>query len=148
MIVAMQEHATEEQIQNIIGRLVELGFNVHRTTGAQQTILAGVGTPTAFDHKDFELLAGVAHAHRISSPYKLVSRGFRPEGTVVEFPNGVKVGGNEVIVMAGPCSVESRDQIFTSAAMVGNAVLAIEVSSDAMATAIMMVVIAEMKRAP
>ena len=118
MIVAMQEHATEEQIQNIIGRLVELGFNVHRTTGAQQTILAGVGTPSAFDHKDFELLAGVAHAHRISSPYKLVSRGFRPEGTVVEFSNGVKVGGEAVVVMAGPCSVESRDQIFTSAALV------------------------------
>ena len=60
MIVAMQETATEEQIQDIIGRLVDLGFNVHRTTGAQQTILAGVGTPSAFDHKDFALLAGVA----------------------------------------------------------------------------------------
>jgi 3-deoxy-7-phosphoheptulonate synthase len=118
MIVAMQESATEEQIQNIIGRLVDLGFNVHRTTGAQQTILAAVGKPIVFDHKEFELFPGVAHAHRISSPYKLVNRGFRPEGTLVTFPNGVVVGGNEVIVMAGPCSVESREQILTSAKQV------------------------------
>jgi 3-deoxy-7-phosphoheptulonate synthase len=83
-----------------------------------QTILAGVGTPSHFDHKDFELLAGVAEVVRISSPYKLAGRGFRPEGTIVEFPNGVKVGGKEVVVMAGPCSVESREQIFTAARQV------------------------------
>jgi 3-deoxy-7-phosphoheptulonate synthase len=118
MIVAMQESATEQQIQNVIGKLVDLGFNVHRTTGAQQTILAAVGKPISFDHKEFELLPGVANAHRISSPYKLVNRSFHPEGTIVKFPNGVEVGGNEVIVMAGPCSVESREQIFASAEFV------------------------------
>lgn len=118
MIVAMQEVATEEQIQNVLERLVEIGFNVHRTTGAVQTILAGVGTPGQFDPKEFEALGGVAHVHRISSPYKLAGRGFRPEGTIVRFPNGVEVGGEEVVVMAGPCSVESREQIFTSGAIV------------------------------
>ncbi len=118
MIVAMLEHATEEQIQGVLERMVDVGFNVHRTTGTQQTILAGVGTPGAFDHKDFELLSGVAHVHRISSPYKLAGRGFRPEGTVVTFSNGVRVGGEEVVVMAGPCSVESREQIFLSGAQV------------------------------
>jgi len=115
MIVAMQANATDEQIQIVVERMVEIGFNVHRTTGAVQTILAGVGTPGQFDHKDFELYAGVAEVVRISSPYKLAGRGFRPEGTIVRFPNGVEVGGNEVVVMAGPCSVESREQIFTSA---------------------------------
>jgi 3-deoxy-7-phosphoheptulonate synthase len=118
MIVAMREKATEEQIQAVVERMVEIGFNVHRTTGALQTILAGVGTPGQFDHKDFELLAGVSEAVRISSPYKLAGRGFRPEGTIVRFPNGVEVGGSEVVVMAGPCSVESRQQIFASAAQV------------------------------
>jgi 3-deoxy-7-phosphoheptulonate synthase len=118
MIVAMQEKATEEQIQGVIERLVEIGFNVHRTTGTVQTILAGVGTPAAFDPKDFEVLNGVSEVHRISSPYKLAGRSFRPEGTIVRFPNGVEVGGQEVIVMAGPCSVESREQIFTAAAQV------------------------------
>ncbi len=68
--------------------------------------------------KEFEVLAGVADAHRISSPYKLAGRSFRPEGTVITFPNGVTVGGEEVVVMAGPCSVESRDQIALSAAIV------------------------------
>lgn len=118
MIVAMQEKATEEQIQDVIERLVEIGFNVHRTTGTIQTILAGVGTPAAFDPKDLEVLDGVAEVHRISSPYKLAGRSFRPEGTIVRFPNGVEVGGDQVVVMAGPCSVESREQIFTAAAQV------------------------------
>src|ERR1700678_1912058 len=115
MIVAMQETATEEDIQEVIERLVQVGFNVHRTTGAIQTVLAGVGTPSHFDHNDFKLLAGVADVVRISSPYKLAGRGFRPEGTIVRFPNGVAVGGDEIVVMAGPCSVESREQIFTVA---------------------------------
>ena len=114
----MQERATDDQIQAVVERMVEIGFNVHRTTGAVQTILAGVGTPGQFDHKDFELLAGVAEVIRISSPYKLAGRGFRPEGTIVRFPNGVTVGGDEIVVMAGPCSVESRDQIFSAAAQV------------------------------
>jgi 3-deoxy-7-phosphoheptulonate synthase len=118
MIVAMQEHATEEQIQDIIARLTDIGFNVHRTTGVEQTILAGVGTPAVFEAKDFELLPGVAEAHRITSPYKLAGRGFRPGGTIVKFPNGVSVGGNEVVIMGGPCSVESREQIFLAAAQV------------------------------
>ncbi|HEY0758571.1 MAG TPA: 3-deoxy-7-phosphoheptulonate synthase [Acidisarcina sp.] len=121
MIVAMQEAATEEQIQGVIERLVDLGFNVHRTTGAVQTILAGVGTPAHFDVKDFAVLDGVADAHRISSPYKLAGRGFAPDGTVITFPNGVIIGGEEVVVMAGPCSVESREQIFASAEAVKGA---------------------------
>src|ERR1700742_1869778 len=121
MIVAMLERATEEDIQGVIERLVQVGFNVHRTTGTIQTVLAGVGTPSHFDHKDFELLPGVAEVVRISSPYKLAGRGFRPEGTVVRFPNGVVVGGDEIVVMAGPCSVESREQIFTIADQVKSA---------------------------
>ncbi len=118
MIVAMQEKATEEQIQQVLARMVEIGFNVHRTTGTQQTVLAGVGQPASFDVHDFQLMAGVAEAHRITSPYKLAGRGFAPQGTVIRFPNGVTVGGEEVMVMAGPCSVESRDQIFTAAKQV------------------------------
>ncbi|GGA72176.1 3-deoxy-7-phosphoheptulonate synthase [Edaphobacter acidisoli] len=115
MIVAMQDHATEENIQHVIERMVELGFNVHRTTGEIQTILAGVGTPSHFDVNEFKVLTGVQDAYRISSPYKLAGRGFRPEGTKITFPNGVVVGNEEVVVMAGPCSVESRAQILDSA---------------------------------
>ncbi len=118
MIVAMQDSATEEHIQQVIERMVELGFNVHRTTGEVQTILAGVGSPDGFDVAEFQVRPGVHQAYRISSPYKLAGRGFRPEGTQITFPNGVVVGGTEVVVMAGPCSVESRAQILLSAQQV------------------------------
>src|SRR4051794_33245383 len=93
MIVAMQDEATEQHIQGVIERMVELGFNVHRTTGTQQTILAGVGTPAHFDVVEFKVLPGVYDAYRISSPYKLAGRSFRPEGTTITFSNGVVVGG-------------------------------------------------------
>src|ERR1017187_2713192 len=115
MIVAMQDEATEQHIQNVIERMVELGFNVHRTTGAAQTILAGVGTPEHFDVVEFKVLPGVHDAYRISSPYKLAGRSFRPEGTTIAFSDGGVVGGEEVVIMAGPCSVESREQILLSA---------------------------------
>src|ERR1041385_4612662 len=112
MIVAMQEQATEEQIQQVIDRLINMGFEVHRSTGARQTVLGAVGARHEFDIRDIEVLPGVMEAHRISSPYKLVARSWKPEGTVVKFPRGVTIGGDEEVLMAGPCSVESREQIF------------------------------------
>lgn len=121
MIVAMQETANEEQIQGVIEHLVRMGFSVHRTTGVRQTILAAVGARTDFDIRNLEVLAGVHEVHRISAPYKLAGRAFRPEGTIIQFPNGLKVGGEEVVVMAGPCSVESRDQLFTVAEQIAKA---------------------------
>jgi 3-deoxy-7-phosphoheptulonate synthase len=118
MIVAMQETATEEQIQVVIEHLMQMGFSVHRTTGERQSILAAVGARADFDTRNLEVLGGVEHVHRISAPYKLSGKAFRPEGTVVQFSNGVKIGGDEVVVVAGPCSVESRDQLFTVAELV------------------------------
>src|SRR5215475_14543879 len=118
MIVAMQESATDEQIQDVVEHLIRMGFSVHRTTGERQTVLAAVGARTDFDTRNLEVLSGVEHVHRISAPYKLEGKAFRPEGTIVQFPNGVKIGGDEVVVVAGPCSVESRDQLFTVAELV------------------------------
>ncbi len=118
MIVAMQEQAREEQIQAVIERLVELGFEVHRSTGKVQTVLGAVGARLEFDIRDVEVMDGVKEVHRISSPYKLVARSFRPEGTTVKLRNGVSIGGNDVVVIAGPCSVESREQLFTIAEVV------------------------------
>ncbi|MBZ5530695.1 MAG: 3-deoxy-7-phosphoheptulonate synthase [Acidobacteriia bacterium] len=115
MIVAMQEQASEEQIQQVIERLVDMGFEVHRSTGARQTVLGAVGQRREFDIRDIEVLSGVGEVHRVSSPYKLVARGFREDGTIVKFANGVTIGGDEVALMAGPCSVESRDQLFAVA---------------------------------
>src|SRR5437868_2107685 len=121
MIVAMQETATDEQIQQVVEHLIRMGFSVHRTTGERQTVLAAVGARVDFDTRNLEVLSGVQEVHRISAPYKLAGRSFRPEGTVIEFPNGLRVGGDEVVVMAGPCSVESREQLFTVANQVADA---------------------------
>src|SRR5882672_10825407 len=107
MLVVMQEGATEAQIQNVIDRLVELGFTVHRSTGVMHTVLGGVGGKYEFDLATFEVMDGVKEAHRIVSPYKLASRTFRPGGTVVQVGD-VAIGGENVVVMAGPCSVENR----------------------------------------
>jgi 3-deoxy-7-phosphoheptulonate synthase len=121
MIVAMQEAVDEAQIQQVIDHLVNLGFEVHRSTGARQTVLGAVGAGIEFDMQILELPPGVQDVHRISSPYKLAGKSFRPEGTVVSLPNGIKIGGEEVVVMAGPCSVESRQQIFSTAESVAGA---------------------------
>ncbi len=121
MIVAMQESASEEQIQQVVEHLIRMGFSVHRTTGARQTVLAAVGARVDFDTRNLEVLSGVQEVHRISAPYKLAGRSFRPQGTVVEFANGLQIGGDEVVVMAGPCSVESREQLFTVAEKVSKA---------------------------
>src|ERR1700675_2409882 len=121
MIVAMQETATDEQIQQVVEHLVRMGFSVHRTTGERQTVLAAVGARVDFDTRNLEVLSGVEHVHRISAPYKLAGRSFRPQGTIIDFANGLQVGGDQVVVMAGPCSVESREQLFNVAEQVAKA---------------------------
>ena len=117
----MQETANEEQIQDVVEHLVRMGFSVHRTTGERQTILAAVGAHIDFDTRNLEVLSGVEHVHRISAPYKLAGRAFRSEGTIIEFKNGLRIGGDEVVVMAGPCSVESREQMLKIAGQVAKA---------------------------
>jgi 3-deoxy-7-phosphoheptulonate synthase len=121
MIVAMQESATEDQIQRVIEHLIGMGFSVHRSTGARQTVVAAVGARIDFDIRNLEVLPGVQEVHRISAPYKLAARSFRPQGTQIQFGNGVCIGAHEVFVMAGPCSVESREQLFTVAELVAKA---------------------------
>jgi 3-deoxy-7-phosphoheptulonate synthase len=111
MVVIMQEGASEAQIQHVIDRLVSMGFDIHRSTGASQTVLGAVGVPSDFDPRDVEVLDGVREVVRITHPYKLASRAFRPQGTVIELPRGVRIGGKEVVVTAGPCSVETPEQI-------------------------------------
>lgn len=111
MVIVMHEGATEEQIQHVIDRVVSSGFDVHRSTGASHTVLGAVGVHRDFDHRDFELLEGVREVVRITQPFKLASRQFKPQGTVIDLGRGVKIGGDEIVVAAGPCSVESPEQI-------------------------------------
>jgi 3-deoxy-7-phosphoheptulonate synthase len=121
MVVVMQEGASEPQIQHVIDRLVSKGFDVHRSTGESHTLLGAVGVHPDYDPRDIELLEGVREVMRITQPYKLASRAFRPAGTVVDLGKGVRIGSTEVVVAAGPCAVESAEQINQVAACAARA---------------------------
>jgi 3-deoxy-7-phosphoheptulonate synthase len=119
MIVVMEQGSTEEQLQQVIDKLISLDFTVHRSTGVIHTVLGGVG-PREVDPEEFLVMAGVRECHRVVAPYKLASRPFRPEGTVVHFGD-VEVGGQAITLMAGPCCVESEAQIRASARIAAEA---------------------------
>jgi 3-deoxy-7-phosphoheptulonate synthase len=122
MVVVMQEGATETQIQQVVEKLVQLGFDIHRSTGVTRTVLGVVGGKT-IDTREIELLEGVSEVVRITAAYKLASRQFKPDGTRIILTNArrrLEVGGEQLVMMAGPCSVESEDQIQTTAEIVEN----------------------------
>ena len=119
MVVVMEERATEAQIEQVVKRLVEMGMDVHRSTGVTRTVLGAVGQGRP-DKALLELLDGVHEVLRITEPYKLASRTFRQEPTVITIGD-VRIGGDEVIVMAGPCSAESEQQVHAAAAAVRRA---------------------------
>jgi 3-deoxy-7-phosphoheptulonate synthase len=116
----MKERATDEQVQHVIAQLVEMGFDVHRSTGALKTVIGAVGGNRQFDSALIEVMDGVQEVHRITEPYKLASRSFRSENTVITIGD-LRIGGDEVIVMAGPCSAETEEQVEATAAAVKNA---------------------------
>jgi 3-deoxy-7-phosphoheptulonate synthase len=119
MVVVMEERASEAQIENVVKRLVEMGMDVHRSTGVTRTVLGAVGQGQP-DKGLIEMLEGVHEVVRISSPFKLASKTFKPEGTIVTVGD-VRIGGDEVIVMAGPCSAETEQQVRSTASAVRRA---------------------------
>ena len=120
MVIVMQERASEDQIQHVIATLVERSFDVHRSTGALKTVLGAVGGNREFDTGLVEVMDGVQQVLRITEPYKLASRTFKPTPTVVSL-GSFRIGGDEVIVMAGPCSAETEEQVDAAAATVAGA---------------------------
>src|SRR6476660_10006911 len=120
MVVVMEERATEAQIQAIVAQLTEIGFDVHRSTGATRTVIGAVGGGTG-DPQLIEVQNGVHEVLRITEPYKLASRTFKPENSVITIDEDVRIGGDEVVVMAGPCSAETEEQVETTAAAVKRA---------------------------
>jgi 3-deoxy-7-phosphoheptulonate synthase len=112
MVVVMQEGASEAQIQHVMERLVALGFDIHRSTGVTGQCWAWLGK--IVDTREIELIDGVGEVVRITAPYKLASRQFNPEGTRIRLRNAkrdVEIGSDQVVMMAGPCSVESQEQM-------------------------------------
>jgi len=118
MIVNMSDSATEQQIEHIIQRIREAGFQPHVTRGTERTIVAAVGSGgRRHEIEALSVAPGVDNVVAIAQPFKLVSRQTRPQGSVVSVGEGkaVKIGGPHVVVIAGPCSVESREQLLETA---------------------------------
>ncbi len=114
MLVVMKPHATEAEIQAVADKIRTLGFTPHPIPGAQRVAIGVTGNKGSIDTTQFETMPGVADAIRVSQPFKLVSREVKEEDTVIDV-GGVPLGGNALAVMAGPCSVESREQILETA---------------------------------
>jgi 3-deoxy-7-phosphoheptulonate synthase len=119
MVVVMKERASEAQVEAVIAHLVELGMDVHRSSGAARVVLGVVGAGKV-DRGLVALMDGVHEVLRITEPYKLASRTFKAEDTVINVGD-VRIGGDEVIVMAGPCSAETEEQVNATAAAVKRA---------------------------
>ena len=116
MLVVMQSHATEEQVRDVCRKIEALGLRAHPIPGAQRTAIGITGNEGTVEPGSLEEMAGVGEVIRVSKPYKLVSRDLKPDNTVVQFPNShVTIGGTDIVVMAGPCSIESREQALTVA---------------------------------
>lgn len=120
MVIVLEKNVTDSQLENIIIHLEGFGFAVHRSTGDEQIILGAVGVKPEFDIRKVKILDGVADVFRITEPFRLASRSYKKEDTKFKIKD-VEIGGNEIVVIAGPCSVESEDQIFKLAEIVSKA---------------------------
>jgi len=121
MLVVMDHRASPEDVDAVVRTIEEMGYEPEPIPGRQRTAIGVVGNEGYVDEDPFVALDGVREVIHVSRPYKQVSREWRPEETVVELPNGATVGGEGVTVMAGPCSVESEDQILEAARRVKTA---------------------------
>src|SRR5438045_2654890 len=120
MIVNMSEKATEKEIDHVIERIREAGYQPHVTRGTERTIVAAVGSGRRHEIEALQVAPGVDNVVAIAQPFKLVSKQVHPERTIVQI-DGVQIGGPEVVVIAGPCSVESREQLLDTAVAVKEA---------------------------
>ncbi len=120
MIIVMKRDATTQEISSVVARVESLGFRVHLSQGEERTIIGVIGDERPVDRTLFELMDGVEKTVPILQPFKLASRDFKKEKTVIAV-NGTRIGGDKIAVMAGPCAVESREQILETAQAVKEA---------------------------
>src|SRR5690349_20244004 len=121
MLVVMKAQATEEQVRAVCERIEQFGYRAHPIPGAQRTAIGITGNKGAVEAGTLEEMSGVQEVIVVSKPYKLVSRDVKEEDTVVHFPGDGSFGGRELGIIAGPCSIESREQAFASAERVAKA---------------------------
>ncbi len=114
MVIVLERSATKEQIENVINHLEEYGFQVHQSQGIQSLVLGAIGVKPNFDTRKVKVLKGVADVYRVTAPYKLAGRNFHPDDSIIKIKD-VEIGGDKIVMMSGPCSIESEDQIFRMA---------------------------------
>ncbi|MEW6193720.1 MAG: 3-deoxy-7-phosphoheptulonate synthase [Bacteroidota bacterium] len=117
MVVILEKNVSPEQIENVVKHLEGFGFQIHKSTGAERTILGAIGVKPNFDIRNISILDGVEEVYRVTTPFKLASRSFQEKNTVIKIKD-VEIGGNQVMMIAGPCSIESEEQIFKLAEIV------------------------------
>jgi 3-deoxy-7-phosphoheptulonate synthase len=117
VIVVLEKNVNDKQLENIIKHLEDFGFAIHKSAGEERMILGAIGVQPNFDTRKIKILDGVEEVYRITEPFKLASRSFKKDDTIIKIKN-VVIGGNEVSVIAGPCSVESEEQIMIIAELV------------------------------
>lgn len=114
MVIVMKHHASAEEIGQLVSHIQELGFKAHLSSGEERTIIGVIGDERGLEPENFEMFPGVERAMRVLHPFKLASRDFHPEDTIVRI-NGTAIGGKNIPIIAGPCSIESREQLMESA---------------------------------
>jgi 3-deoxy-7-phosphoheptulonate synthase len=110
MVIVMRRRATEADVQRVVERVTELGLRTHLSSGEERTIIGLIGDERPLDGELFERMDGVEKVMRVLPPYRLASRDFKPDDTIIAL-NGTRIGGQAVVIMAGPCAVEGRDQM-------------------------------------
>lgn len=121
MIVVMKKGATPDQISHICEKVKELGLSTQVSHGVERTVIGIIGPEDKLQVKPLEVFPGVESVTPILKPYKLASRDFKPEDSLVDMGNGVKIGGKQLVVMAGPCSIENYENLITVARAVKKA---------------------------
>lgn len=120
MIVVMKSGAKKSEVQSVLKKIKELGLKPHTSSGIERTIIGIIGDERLFKKEQFSMLTGVENVIPVLKPYKLASREFKKTNTVIDVA-GVKIGGNNLVTIAGPCSVENKEQLITTAQIVKKA---------------------------
>lgn len=120
MIIVLEKGVRDEQVEQIIKQVEDYGFSIHRSTGEEQIVLGAIGIQPNFDTRKIKILDGVSAVYRITEPFRLASRGYQKENTIIKIGD-VILGSNEIVTIAGPCAVESEKQIMTIAKIVKDA---------------------------
>ena len=111
MVILLETNATDKQIEDVIKHLEDFGFQTHKSVGAQRTIVGAIGVQPDFDIRKVKILDGVYDVYRITVPYKLASRSFHEENSIIKVKD-IEISGNDICLMAGPCSIENEEQMY------------------------------------